>query len=215
MPTEKFFSRQNIHVQIWTAIGGIVGAAFTYLISTLSGSSKVVVDTEATRSQPISVNVVDGQGITKHDLEQLTSAISALNATASKQDPNVQLKAVRSDLSKLQARLDKQSVGKASSKQTPPTGLPVQLPQASKPPATQSGSVDVKAAIERHNAASEPQLSSSDDVLAQIKKRALESQAQTEKLRQRLAAIADQDEFRLPSTVKGYTSESLGGVKNA
>ncbi|MFJ7282510.1 hypothetical protein [Pseudomonas sp. NPDC099000] len=220
MRTDKFFSRKNIHVQIWAGIGGIIGVAFTTLINTLSGPSKVVVDTESTKTQPISVNVVDGQGATKHDIEKLTAAISVLSATAAKQDENSELKAVKRDLSKLQATLERQSRGKENNGstlqntrgKTPANGSSNNRPQQAEKSAAELTAGDMNAAIKRWSADDE-QSDAIDDLAAPLDKTILDGRSQTELLKQALAQNSALEVFSLPPTVKGYTTEILRGVK--
>ncbi|AHL36948.1 hypothetical protein CD58_29155 [Pseudomonas brassicacearum] len=224
MPSDKFFSRQNIHTQIWATIAGIIGFAAANLYGSFSGPAKVVVDTEATKAQPINVNIVDGQGITKHDLENLTSAISALNATAAKQDQSGQLKAVKSDLSKLQATLEKQSRPKESPNKSAQNlnGTSVTTTpnldtgqQAAKSAVSRPVDDNLDRALARYNREPGETAGTGEGLVEEIRSHALETRAQTERLRQSLAQTAAQEEFSPPTTAKGYTTESIQGVKNS
>lgn len=223
MPSDKFFSRQNIHTQIWATIAGIIGFAAANLYASFSGPSKVIVDTEATRTQPISVNIVDGQGVTKHDIDNLTSAISALNATAAKQDQSGQLKAVKSDLSKLQATLENQSRPKESPSKAAqnPKGTNVTTSgldasqRTAKPAVSGPADNDLDKAIARYNREPGETAGTGESLIEEIRKHAMETRAQTERLRLSMAQTAALQEFSPPSTAKGYTTESLQGVKNS
>lgn len=220
MHNDKFFSRQNINGQIWAGIGGTVGVVITILINTLSGPSKVVVDTESTKTQPISVNVVDGQGVTKHDIERLTAAISVLSATAAKQDQGSELKAVKRDLAKLQATLEKQPAGQrtnGSTLQNTPGNRPADVLDSSRPKQTAksaagSSAGEMEAAIRRWNSVDE-QPDANADIRAPLEHPVLESPSRTEPLKQAIARNVAMEMFTLPSTAKGYTTESLKGVK--
>jgi hypothetical protein len=71
---------------------------------------------------------------------------------------------------------------------------------------------DLARAIARYNQGSGETAGTGGSIVEEIRKHALETQAQTERLRQSLAQTAV---FSPPSTAKGYTAESIQGVKNS
>lgn len=158
---------------------------------------------------------MQGQGITKKEIEELTAAISALNASAlrrddqSQQAQQKQLNSVKQDLAKLQATLDRQE---ALKKVAPPAATSTPMTNSEK---------NAKDANFQPSPDRETEL---DRLISEWNDGAALSSETKQNLKDQISGSSNDDRrkgeisnsfFRMPDTAKGYTSQAIRGVKNS